>query len=74
MSKSGQHVIPHSGNWAVMKAGASRVTSVHDTQKAAIEAGSRIARNQSTELYVHGKDGRIRDRHSYGNDPFPPKG
>jgi hypothetical protein len=25
-------------------------------------------------LYIHGQDGRIRERNSYGNDPYPPKG
>ena len=33
-----------------------------------------IARNQHTEVYIHGRDGRIRERDSYGNDPYPPKG
>ncbi|EGD1666955.1 DUF2188 domain-containing protein, partial [Escherichia coli] len=23
---------------------------------------------------IHGRDGQIRERDSYGNDPFPPKG
>ncbi|MEQ9568321.1 MAG: DUF2188 domain-containing protein, partial [Pseudomonadales bacterium] len=29
---------------------------------------------QQTELYIHGKDGRIRERNTYGKDPFPPRG
>jgi len=29
----------------------------------------KIAKNQGTELYIHGKDGLIRERDSYGNDP-----
>ena len=33
-----------------------------------------IARNQESELLIHGQNGRIRARDSYGNDPFPPKG
>lgn len=33
-----------------------------------------IARNQESELFIHGKNGRIRERDSYGNDPHPPKG
>ena len=27
-----------------------------------------------TELVIHGEDGRIREKSSYGNDPNPPKG
>lgn len=74
MGKKGQHVVPSGGGWSVKKAGASRATSTHSTQADAINAATRIARNQQTEVYVHGRDGRIRERNSYGKDPFPPKG
>ncbi len=74
MSKRGQHVVPEAGGWSVKKAGASKATSRHATQTEAIEAATRIARVQQTELYVHGRDGRIRERNSYGRDPVPPKG
>lgn len=74
MSKLGQHVVPSSGGWSVRKAGASRASSTHATQQEAIDAATRIARNQRTELYIHGRDGRIRERNSFGNDPHPPKG
>lgn len=30
--------------------------------------------NQQAELVIHRPDGRIRDKDSYGHDPFPPKG
>ena len=33
-----------------------------------------IAQNQESEMLVHGKNGQIRERNSYGNDPYPPKG
>ena len=72
--KRNQHVVPHDKRWAVRGAGSQRATSVHSTQREAISAGREIARNQGSELFVHGKDGRIRERDSHGNDPFPPKG
>lgn len=34
----------------------------------------KVAKNDKTELVIHGRDGRIQDRRSYGNDPFPPRG
>lgn len=74
MSKKGQHVVPRAGKWSVRKAGSDRATRTYDTQSEAITEARRIARNQGTELYIHGRDGRIRERDSYGNDPFPPKG
>ena len=74
MSKRNQHVVPHEGGWAVRGAGSQRASSVHRTQREAIDAARGIARNQGSELFIHGRDGRIRERDSYGNDPYPPKG
>lgn len=74
MATKGQHVVPTGEKWSVRKAGASRASGTYGTQKEAIDRAVDIARNQRTEVYVHGRDGRIRERNSYGNDPFPPKG
>ena len=69
-----QHVVPHNDKWAVRAEGAERVTSIHSTQQEAIDAAREIARNQHTELLIHGADGKIRERDSHGHDPYPPKG
>ena len=75
MSKNrNQHVVPRDGGWAVKPAGGQRASSVHDTQREAIDRAREISRNQNSELFVHGRDGRIRERDSHGNDPNPPKG
>lgn len=74
MSKKGQHVVPSEGKWSVKKAGSAKASSTHDRQADAIKAATKIAKNQKTELYIHGQDGRIRERNSYGKDPHPPKG
>ena len=74
MSKKNQHVVPHGSDWAVRGARNSRVTSIHGTQSQAAEAARRIAENQGSEVVIHRPDGRIRDKDSYGNDPYPPKG
>lgn len=74
MSKLGQHVVPSDGGWSVKRAGAARASSTHATQQEAIAAATRLAQNQQTELYIHGRDGRIRERNSYGRDPHPPRG
>lgn len=74
MSKKGQHVVPSGNAWSVRRAGAERASGVFSTQGEAISRATEIARNQRTEVYIHGRDGRIRERHSYGNDPYPPKG
>jgi len=68
-----QHVVPTGDDWGVRGEGNGRLTSIHDTQGEAIDAARDIARNQHSEVVIHRPDGRIRDRDSYGNDPFPPR-
>lgn len=69
-----QHVVPRGGRWAVRGAGNRRNTRLFDRQSDAIAHGRRIARNGRGELVIHGADGRIREKRSYGRDPSPPKG
>jgi uncharacterized protein YdaT len=63
------HVVPHENGWAVKREGAERASSVHETQKEAIERGRELAKKDEGELFIHAKDGKFRDRRSYGNDP-----
>ena len=74
MSKKNQHVVPHESGWAVKGAGNTRATSVHSTQREAIETARETAIRQGSEMLIHRKNGRIRERNTYGDDPFPPKG
>ncbi len=69
-----QHVVPTSNGWGVKGANNTRITQKFDTQKQAIERAREIAINQKSELLIHGKNGQIREKNSYGNDPYPPKG
>ena len=69
-----QHVVPHGGDWAVRGEGNERATSVHGTQREAIEAAREMAIKQGSEMLIHGRNGQIRERNSYGNDPYPPPG
>lgn len=72
--KKNQHVVPHSSGWAVKGAGNQKVTKVTSTQKEAINVARNIAKNQKSELLVHNQKGQIRQKDSFGNDNFPPKG
>lgn len=72
MAGKNQHVVKRDEGWAVRGEGNSRDTSHHDTQKEAEGAAREIARNQQSEVVTHGRDGKIRDKDSYGNDPNPP--
>jgi len=67
------HVVPRNDGWVIRMEGNSRATSMHKTQRDAVESARAIARNQQTELIIHGRDGRIRERDSYESDPMPPR-
>lgn len=69
-----QHVVPVDGQWGVKGEGNDKYTALYDTQAEAIARAREISRNQGSELLIHGKDGRIRERDSHGHDPYPPKG
>lgn len=49
------------------------VSSIHETQTPAIDRARDTAHNQQGELLIHGRNGQLRERYSYGNDPFPPR-
>ncbi len=73
--KKNQHVTPHrDGGWQVKGAGNDRATVRRNTQAEAIARATEIARNQQSEVVIHRENGQIRDKNSYGNDPYPPKG
>lgn len=74
MAKKAVHVVPAGGKWAVRKEGSSKASSAHQTQQAASKAGKSMAKKEKSELFIHGRDGRIREKNSYGNDPRASKG
>lgn len=49
-----------------------------ETQAKATEIGRDIAKGNQSELFIHRAQGegrgQIRDRDSFGNEPFPPEG
>jgi hypothetical protein len=72
--KGDVHVVPGDHGWRVEVEGASGARATHGTQGEAARTGRRIAQRNRSELVVHGRDGSIRERNSYGRDPHPPKG
>lgn len=68
-----QHVVPNNGLWQVKRENATKATKNFGTQKEAINYARTIAKNSKSELIVHGRNGQIRDKDSYGNDSCPPK-
>ena len=67
------HVVPSKGRWVVKRAGAIRSSGVFENQSEAIAWARDLVKSKKSELVIYGKDGRIRDRTSYGSDPAPPR-
>jgi hypothetical protein len=67
------HVLPGQRGWRVKVEGNLRPSSTHKTQSEAAKAAREIARRNRSEL-IHGRDGRVRDRSTYGRDPDQIKG
>ncbi|MFS8980342.1 DUF2188 domain-containing protein [Cupriavidus necator] len=66
------HVVPVGDHWAVETEGVARET--FDMQDEAIAAGTERAKLQQAELLVHGRDGQIRERNTFGHDSRDIKG
>ncbi|MXW41270.1 MAG: DUF2188 domain-containing protein [Synechococcus sp. SB0668_bin_15] len=62
------------GQWESKRGGARRATTVTDTQAEAWEDSRQRAREEGGEAFLKGRDGKIRERNSYGNDAHPPNG
>ena len=74
MAKGDVHVVPGKDGWRVEIAADGRARSTHRTQAEAREAAREIARRNKRELFVHGRDGQIRERNTYGKDPRRTRG
>lgn len=67
------HTTPsEEGGWDNQEGG--EVISHHETKADAEDRGREEAKKAKTELKIHNRDGKISVSHSYGNDPFPPRG
>jgi Uncharacterized protein conserved in bacteria (DUF2188) len=73
MTKKNQHVVPRPDGWGVRGERNNRDTVHTPTQGEAIDVAREIARRNGSEVVIHRRDGKIRDKDSYGNDPNPPK-
>lgn len=62
------------GDWSVRKEGAIRALGIFRSQAAAAKQAVALARKTQGELYIHGRDGMVRERSSYRPVPCPPGG
>ncbi len=70
MSNKARHVVVNpSGGWSVRQTGASRASKTFDSQAEAVRYGKETAKKERTELYIHRRDGTIRNKDDFGVDP-----
>jgi hypothetical protein len=69
-----QHVVSLAEGWAVKAEGLAEPLAVFKTQSEAWERAKSIARKERSEALLHGKNGSIRARNTYGYDPRRSKG
>lgn len=67
------HVVKNGNRWAVKEEGRKTPLSIHKSQELARQNAVPVAKDNKSEVVIHGRDGKIRDKDSYGNDPKPPK-
>lgn len=70
------HVVPSQtkpGKFVVKEEGNPKPITRPGTQQQSIEKAIPIAKRNQSEVVTHGRDGKIRDSDSYGNDPNPPR-
>ncbi len=74
MSDPGVHTVAHGDGWANELEGSASVLATFDTRDEAVTAGRDAAAAAKVEHVIHNADGTIGEKHSYGNDPYPPSG
>ncbi len=73
MKKPSYHITQGENGWNIKRSGNPIPMGSYRNQNDAIEDGRTLAKIEKTEPRIHGRDGKIRDSDSYGNDPFPPR-
>lgn len=72
MSKHNIHTVPSDKGWAVKQEGQPYPLSQSRTKEEAEKIAVTFAKAYGVEHVIHGKDGKIQDKDSYGHDPHPP--
>jgi len=70
------HVTPTGkGDWKVKAEDKSRAAGVHQNKSEAIAQARDLAKaNPKGQVVIHKRDGTIQAEHTYGSDPYPPRG
>lgn len=75
-NKDNFHTVPTEEGWGVKREGNSRNSANFSTQQEAWDYTRDRARSEGGEAFLHGTNGKIRERNTYprSRDNYPPKG
>lgn len=62
------------GEWKSKVEGSSRAAHVGGNKADQQQVGREMAKERGVEHTILNMDGKIGEKNSYGNDPFPPRG
>lgn len=74
-NRNNHWVTQRENGWADVREGSQRASRVYPTQQDAFNAARESAMHEGGEVFIHNRNGQIRERNTYGKpDPYPPKG
>lgn len=63
--KNNQHIFPAENGWIIKNLWTGKVSNLFATQKEALAHAEIIARTKKNSIFIHGSDGRIKERLDY---------
>jgi len=63
--KKNQHVFPIGDGWVIKNLWTGKISRLFQTKKEALKEAEAIARDQKNSVFIHGSDGRIKERKDY---------
>lgn len=73
MAKRNVHTVYTENGWTNKYEGSNRALGYFETKKEAQQEGREKAKTNGAEHIIHGLNGQIQNKNSYGNDPCPPR-
>ena len=67
------HTVHNEKGWTNKYENSNKNLGHYDTKAEAQSAGKQMATNNKSEHIIHGLDGKIQNKNSYGKDPCPPR-
>ncbi len=70
MERKKYHVVPCESGWKVELEHSHEALIINRIKDAAVQSARELAKNNKpSQVIVHGKDGKIQEEYTYGDDP-----